>query len=138
MTHVEAQYVGPANTADALGLPGTLDAPRLARAWLTPRLSDVPTAVASDALVITSELVTNAVVHGHSEVHVSLRRTPPALWVAVADEDPTVPVLPAQPVAATQTSGRGLFIVNRLANAWGVDLHDATPGKTVWFRLNTG
>jgi anti-sigma regulatory factor (Ser/Thr protein kinase) len=136
MTHVEAQHVAPANTADAVGLPGTLEAPRLARAWLKPRLSDVPSDVVNDALMITSELVTNAVVHGRSEVHVSLRRTAPALWVAVADADPTMPVLSAQ-LGATQVSGRGMFIVNRLADSWGVDLHDATPGKTVWFRLNT-
>jgi anti-sigma regulatory factor (Ser/Thr protein kinase) len=137
MTHAETRNVAPTSTADALVLPGTLQAPRLARAWVTPRLADLSPDVVSSALMLTSELVTNAVVHGGSEVHVSLRRTAPALWVAVADEDPTMPALPDQPVGPTAVSGRGLFIVSRLATAWGIDLHDEMPGKTVWFRLNT-
>ncbi len=89
-----------------------------------------------DALIMTSELVTNAVVHGRAELQVSLHRTTPALWVAVADKEPALPVLPDEPLDPTRVSGRGLYIVNRLATTWGVDLLDGTSGKTVWFRLN--
>jgi anti-sigma regulatory factor (Ser/Thr protein kinase) len=104
---------------------------------LADLLADLSAEVVSDAVTLISELVTNAVLHGQPPVRISLHRTALTLRVAVDDRDPTVPESPDLPLDPTQVSGRGLFIVNRLATAWGVDRHDAPAGKTVWFTLNT-
>ena len=123
--------------ADVLVVPDSVDAPRLARAWLADRLDGLSEDVVSDALILTSELVTNAVVHGRPEATLSMLRTPRTLRVAVADHGQGLPVVCDQSLGSPRVSGRGLLIVNRLAAAWGVD-RDEPSGKTVWFTLATG
>ena len=87
--------------------------------------------VAADAVLLTSELVTNAVLHARTGIRVVLHTDGAAVRVSVFDENPRVPVYEDCPADAT--SGRGLSLVEGLAGAWGVDrLQD---GKVVWFEL---
>jgi DNA-binding NarL/FixJ family response regulator len=81
--------------------------------------------------LLVSELVTNAVVHGHSEAEVSVILTPTALRVEVADRDERLP----ERKEATQwdTSGRGLALVDSLSQRWGA--HPAAGGKVIWFEV---
>ena len=132
--HAEDHSTGTAE--DTLVVPHNLEAPRLARLWLGDRLAVVPSEVMHDAVLLTSELVANAVLHGRPAVEVTVRVTPDALWVAVTDRDPTPPALADQLLDPAQTSGRGLFIVRALASSWGIDLRRDPPGKTVWFTLD--
>lgn len=88
---------------------------------------------ADSARLITSELVTNAVVHGRSEVRLVCvpdagRR---ALHVEVGDDNSRHPRI--EPVDDGALDGRGLFIVDLLATRWGV--RDTADGKLVWFDL---
>jgi anti-sigma regulatory factor (Ser/Thr protein kinase) len=94
---------------------------------------------ADTALLLTSELVTNAVTHSKSrlpggtiELIVAARTT--GLLISVTDNgsDDTAPTIGNNP---GRESGNGLLLVESLADAWGY-LRD--PARTVvWFRLHT-
>lgn len=107
---------------------------RVARRFLLDALAGAATPDLEDIVVLlASELVTNAVVHADSEVDVRVRLTPTAVRVEVTDTSDAVP-LPG-PVDETATSGRGLALVEALAETWGVDVLPA-GGKTIWFEVD--
>lgn len=87
--------------------------------------------VRTDAVLVISELVTNAVRHAGTEMRVALELRDGALTVSVHDRGPGLPRL--VPAAERRLGGRGLAIVARLAEAWGVVVEDG--GKAVWCRL---
>ncbi|MFD3843119.1 SpoIIE family protein phosphatase [Streptomyces sp. NPDC058642] len=105
-----------------LGLPGT--------APLTDRLAD-------DAVVVVSELVTNAVVHAGTDVDLECRLETEtgALVVEVADQHPSRAPRDGtgEPSYETPEYGRGLRLVATLAESWGITYRKGT--KTVWARL---
>ena len=92
---------------------------------------------ADTALLLTSELVTNAVTHSRSRlpggtVDVVVATRPSGLLISVTDDGSAdqVPVVSSRPGAE---NGNGLLLVTRLANIWG---HSRAAGRTtVWFRL---
>jgi anti-sigma regulatory factor (Ser/Thr protein kinase) len=88
-----------------------------------------PEASSTDVLLVTSELVTNAVVYGTGEIYVRLAISDCRVSVAVTDRGPQA-VVPWVPTI-DEVHGRGLWIVDRLARRWGVDDHEG-DGKTVW------
>ena len=85
-----------------------------------------------DLEVVTSELVTNAIVHAHSASVVEVRLVGQCVEVAVADADPDPPVkrIPYE----QHTRGLGLHIVDALSDSWGVR-DGADGGKVVWAHL---
>jgi anti-sigma regulatory factor (Ser/Thr protein kinase) len=83
------------------------------------------------AVLLTSELVTNGVVHGHSAVKVEVARSEAALRVAVSDEGAGIPVVVTP--SDVDEHGRGLALVRDLSASWGVMAPGV--GKTVWFTL---
>jgi anti-sigma regulatory factor (Ser/Thr protein kinase) len=85
------------------------------------------------ALLLVSELTTNAIRHGAPPVRLSLRLHSGRLRVEVADGSPALPQL-AQP-GPGQVGGRGLHIVQQLAARWGAHTSRRRLGKTVWFEL---
>ncbi|MFJ5773308.1 SpoIIE family protein phosphatase [Streptomyces sp. NPDC093094] len=91
---------------------------------------------AGDALVVVSELVTNAVVHAGTDIELHCRLEPDdaALVVEVTDRHPVRP--PRGTPAETREHGRGLRLVAGLAEAWGVTYRG--DAKTVWARLTAG
>jgi len=89
-----------------------------------------------DAVLLTSELVTNAVVHAGTPVQVTCRLADGAVEIVVSDGHPgrLVPEAPErEAVPSERTGGRGLLLPAALASAWGVAYGRA--GKAVWFRL---
>jgi anti-sigma regulatory factor (Ser/Thr protein kinase) len=86
-----------------------------------------------DALLLTSELVTNAVLHGRSGVCIELTSRSGRLRIAVLDENSRHPVAVAEDPDALD--GRGLALVDALALRWGVE--DRPMGKAVWFELSS-
>jgi anti-sigma regulatory factor (Ser/Thr protein kinase) len=98
-------------------------------------------ALVDDAVLLTSELVTNAVLHAGTPVQVTCRLlgdlSDGAVEIAVLDRRPTQ-LRPDRPhtaaEAAERTNGRGLQLPSELATAWGVTY--ARAAKAVWFRLN--
>ncbi|MFD7919755.1 ATP-binding protein [Streptomyces sp. NPDC059740] len=104
-----------------------------ARTFTTEALAewDLPDRV-EDIRLCVSELATNAVVHGTVPGHgflVKLAAEEEAVRMEVHDSRRQRPE--ARQAADTDTSGRGLILVNALADGWGVQ--DRTPsGKIVW------
>lgn len=84
-----------------------------------------------DTEVTIAELVANAVLHGRSAFSVKVRLDGRRVRVEVADESPHVPVISA--VNGDATSGRGLHLLDALADRWGIDR--ALRGKVVWTEL---
>jgi anti-sigma regulatory factor (Ser/Thr protein kinase) len=81
---------------------------------------------------LTSEVVTNAVLHARTSFTVTVTRLPTGIRVAVTDRNDQ-PVL-RKTYGPTSPTGRGLHIVEALADRWGID--PAADGKAVWFELD--
>jgi anti-sigma regulatory factor (Ser/Thr protein kinase) len=82
-------------------------------------------------LLLTSELVTNAYRHARTETRVSVRFDGACVRIEVRDVGGGEPQL--RPIDTNRVDGRGLQIVDALADRWG---YDASPGGTaVWFEL---
>jgi anti-sigma regulatory factor (Ser/Thr protein kinase)/GAF domain-containing protein len=105
------------------------------QAWVVTGAADGHGLV-DDAVLLTSELVTNAVVHAGTPVQVTCRLSGGAVEVVVSDGHPgrLVPEAPGcEAVPSERTGGRGLLLPAALASAWGVAYGRAS--KAVWFRL---
>jgi len=90
--------------------------------------------IVDDALLLTNELVTNAVVHAGTEVQVSCALGPGHVQISVTDNHASR-VLPATVTnsAPDKTSGRGLYLMMQIADGWGAEYDRSS--KRVWFRL---
>ncbi|MGV9878189.1 SpoIIE family protein phosphatase [Streptomyces sp. NPDC003006] len=94
--------------------------------------------IVDDAVVLTSELVTNAVVHAGTAADVLCLRSDDAVRIEVSDRYPEREI-PLQQSSINMGSpdregGRGLQLCAALATRWGVDY---TPThKQVWFQLD--
>jgi anti-sigma regulatory factor (Ser/Thr protein kinase) len=123
-----------------LRLDPSLKAPALARQFLQDHRDHLPGDLLTDAEVVVSEVVTNAVRYGLGAILLRVRATPPGIGIAVSDEGPPIPAAkvkhPTAP-AGDAAHGRGLLIIDALASAWGVVPHDSPPGKTVWIELRS-
>jgi anti-sigma regulatory factor (Ser/Thr protein kinase) len=111
-------------------LAGDERAPKLARAYVARELatSTLPDGVlVEDVVLIASELVTNAVRAGAARIDLTLRATRRRLDLLVEDDADGRPVLVEADDDAT--GGRGLGIVDHLADAWAVT--PRTRGKVV-------
>ncbi|MEU0770146.1 SpoIIE family protein phosphatase [Streptomyces albogriseolus] len=94
--------------------------------------------IVDDAVVLTSELVTNAVVHAGTSADLLCLRSEDGVRIEVADRYPEREIpLQGSPIdmgSPDREGGRGLQLCAALAGHWGVDY---TPThKTVWFRLD--
>jgi anti-sigma regulatory factor (Ser/Thr protein kinase) len=119
-------------------------------------------AVSDEISLAVSELVTNAVLHAHTHIQVTMCVTRGSAQISVRDSDPRPPILrpvrldlladldavPAQGVgreiderdsvlhvgtSGSVAAGRGLLIVDALADEWGVA--ERTDGKEVWLTM---
>jgi anti-sigma regulatory factor (Ser/Thr protein kinase) len=114
-------------------LRGDLRSPTEARRFvartLTPLLGreDVET-----AMLLTSELVTNATLHAGTECELELRGFPDALVIRVSDFDQAGDVR-SLGKRNELSAGRGLRMLEVLCRRWGVE--PAPRGKTVWCEL---
>src|SRR6266567_2901749 len=93
---------------------------------------------ADAALLLTSELVTNAVTHSRSRrpggtVEVVVATKAAGLLISVTDDgsDSTVPAIRSRPGGE---NGNGLLLVESLADAWGY--LPSSRRMMVWFRLS--
>jgi serine phosphatase RsbU (regulator of sigma subunit)/anti-sigma regulatory factor (Ser/Thr protein kinase) len=144
-------------------LPGSVRAPGAARTFVRTTLAGqtateilgphpIGARVTEDAVLLVSELVTNAVLHAGTRVEVTCRLragdgaedsgdTPaeppdrPGIVIEVADLHPSSVVL-GGPDTQRHGRGRGLQLIGALAESWGVTYHRTR--KSVWFRLDTG
>ncbi|GAB2984167.1 ATP-binding protein [Streptomyces pseudoechinosporeus] len=114
-------------------------APRIARRTIRTALLDYNCSLelADTAELLTSELVSNAVKHSDGPVTVRLHTRAGVVRIGVMDDHPELPgPLPCTP---DEDFGRGLYLVDALADSWGrypITDRSRTPGwKVVWFEL---
>jgi hypothetical protein len=96
------------------------------------RLPSRPESAAKHAVLLVSELVGNAVRHTGARVF-GLRMLRRRGWIRIEVRDPSRGLPCLMPVQEMDTSGRGLFLVDKLSDRWGVDL--LPRGKTTWFEM---
>ncbi|MEU5053132.1 ATP-binding protein [Streptomyces sp. NPDC021096] len=88
--------------------------------------------VTEHAVLLVSELVGNAVRHTGARFF-GLRMLRRRGWLRIEVRDPSRGLPCLLPVREMDTSGRGLFLVDKLSDRWGVDL--LARGKTTWFEM---
>jgi len=128
-----------------LRLPADHRSPATARATVREVLAQAGLSdLMDEALLLTTELSTNGVIHAGTELDVEVIADPDGLTVTVTDykggpiepslttPDPRTPA-PRQPDELAE-HGRGLLLVDRFATSWGTT-HNSN-GKGVWFRLD--
>jgi len=118
--------------------PGDVGSPGSARRFVRSALIDAGLGeLADDAVLLTSELCENAVLHAGTGFALELVAAGTELTVAVTDNGSTPMELrravPPTPGSWRDTNGRGLTLVDSVAAAWGSQ-HDAR-GHRVWFTL---
>src|ERR1022692_3188015 len=107
------------------------------QSWLPAEQAPAGSGLVDDAVLLTSELVTNAVVHARTLVHVTCKLADGGLEVTVRDSLPASMVpgrAKDENIPAERTSGRGLLLPSALASVWGVTYGRAA--KAVWFRIS--
>jgi serine phosphatase RsbU (regulator of sigma subunit)/anti-sigma regulatory factor (Ser/Thr protein kinase) len=115
-------------------VPAEPTGPSRVRQWMTARLRDwsVPEAVIGAAILCTSELTTNALLHAGTPAQVHVDLNAERLLVSVADTGTRGTVIRAH--ADTMSSrGRGLGLIEDLSDSWGTD--PTVRGTTVWFEM---
>jgi anti-sigma regulatory factor (Ser/Thr protein kinase) len=96
------------------------------RAWEVPHDRE-------DAALLVTELVANVVDHARGDANFTLELSvsDAGLRIAVIDGSSIRPVV--QELSHDRPRGRGLRLVESIAERWGADDHDG--GKRVWFDL---
>jgi anti-sigma regulatory factor (Ser/Thr protein kinase) len=84
------------------------------------------------AVLLTSELATNAIEHANSAYQIEVRHLPDAIRVELSNDEPKM--LPAM-TNPDEAGGRGLHLVDALASRWGTE--SRPDKKVVWFELNS-
>ncbi len=119
-----------------LALPPTPRSAGDARRFVRSVLAESGRTSQSDAAVLAvSELVTNAVLHAHTEVELAVVLDSDSVRIEVRDDNPVLPA--ARSYDDHATTGRGLELVASVTDSHGVEsLGDA--GKVVWCCLSGG
>jgi anti-anti-sigma regulatory factor len=114
----------------SLALEPVVGAARRSREMITEACVrwDVPELVGPACIVVT-EMVNNVVAHAHTPMAVLLAQQGDAMRVAVRDHSAYVPRFTG-PVAPTSYGGRGLMLIDSVAERWGSLPLDS--GKVVW------
>lgn len=86
---------------------------------------------AHDVTLLATEIVSNALRHAGTDSILALRYTGSTVEVSVRDGSHQVPLLSAS--QGRQSGGRGMFLVDSLAQAWGIK--QLRGGKLVWFEV---
>lgn len=102
-----------------------------ARRFVCSHAPELPEETEDTLLLLTSELVTNAVLHARTVIAVGILVGRQSLVVGVHDLDLATTL---QEPYADRESGWGLKLVAALAQCWATTRHPE-GGKTVWFRL---
>ncbi len=112
-------------------LPAGVDSPAAARAFVRDAVEDAPVPV-EDLTLVVSELVTNAVVSGSEAIDLEIRVDGSHVLIEVADDAPADAALTPM---VEEDSHRGLMLVSRLSQRWGVRKDGLR--KVLWADLAT-
>jgi anti-sigma regulatory factor (Ser/Thr protein kinase) len=117
----------------SLECPADRTAPSKARRFVADTLHSwgIAGPTSADAVLLVSELVTNALLHARSAPTVELSRDGDRVRIGVRDDSPVVPR--RRKYANDAATGRGIALVEQLATDWGSER--VGDGKRVWFEL---
>lgn len=117
--------------AEFQGVPESV---RAARAFVASAVSTWSLDGVGDvAVLLASEVVTNAVRHARTPYRLSVEFVPPELMIAVVDGSDQLPE--PGPAGPDAEDGRGLFLLDQLAQRWGARVQES-GGKILWFTLD--
>jgi len=109
--------------------PSSVGQARRFLVWALDRTGS--SADASVPTLVLSELATNAVEYGGGpSIRTTIKVSESRIVVEVEDDNPAEPQTRADDPGCEETAGRGLRIVDHLANRWGWTSEDES--KTVW------
>jgi anti-sigma regulatory factor (Ser/Thr protein kinase) len=125
--------IGSPHRSTCLKLPAEARSVASARRVVSGVCDEVglPREFCETTALLISEAVTNAVVHGRSEVRLAIDAGPGGMRVEVGDDNSRLPTRRLQDVNALD--GRGMALLDALASDWGTQ--PQPPGKIVWFEL---
>ncbi|MYV38160.1 ATP-binding protein [Streptomyces sp. SID1328] len=113
---------------------------RIARRSMRDRLTGwlLPGELRADAVLLVSELATNAVLHTSSvRILCGVGLVAPGrLRIEVHDHDYSGQGLTRREPGPDDEGGRGLVLVEQIADSWGVDRSRLTSGNAVWATLS--
>ncbi len=115
-------------------LPAHPRSAREARQFVAAQLENGYARHSDTAQLLVSELVTNAILHARTRVCVRVVRRNGRVRVEVVDHSQTA--TRGRRYSSEATTGRGLGLVEALADEWGVDVDPSGGGKTVWFEVS--
>ncbi|WP_434743599.1 SpoIIE family protein phosphatase [Micromonospora sp. SH-82] len=118
----------------SMEVPAEPTAPSRVRHWMTAQLTEwlVPEQVIGAAVLCTSELTTNALLHAGTAARVEIDLSAERLLVSVSDSGTRGTVTRAR-TDTLSSRGRGLGLIEQLSDAWGTD--PTVRGSTVWFEI---
>ncbi|HEX6392698.1 MAG TPA: SpoIIE family protein phosphatase [Acidimicrobiales bacterium] len=120
-------------TSISLSLQPVPESSRHARRFVASALAgDRWDSVRETAILLTSELVTNALLHSASTAEITVSLTD-EVTVSVRDAD-TGPLFSRAPSGELAEGGRGMLLVNQMSERWGTE--HSRGRKTVWFSLS--
>jgi anti-sigma regulatory factor (Ser/Thr protein kinase) len=121
--------------SESVTVPQDLTAPETARRFVAASCDAAGLVgdVRDAAVLLVSEVITNAVVHGLSAPRLTVWTTDSSVRVEVGDLGPDLPVQVDADLDAS--SGRGLAILDSCASSWGWRLK--RQGKVLWFIVRT-
>jgi anti-sigma regulatory factor (Ser/Thr protein kinase) len=114
-----------------MAIDPTPSAVRSSRRLVAEAIGAVDDDVADRALLCASELVTNAVEHAESPAGLRVVVDDEQVRIEVEDSTERLPAL--RHPDETSIRGRGMLIVQRCSDRWGIDSRPG--GKTVWCEL---
>ena len=117
-------------------LPGAPESAGAAREALAPLGERLPDELLESIRLLVTELITNSVKHGRTDdrqVRVTVTLTPEIVRVEVADGGNGFDPPPPAPDPTDTPSGWGLYLVDKMADRWGVEDDD---GTLVWFEID--
>nr|WP_018352141.1 SpoIIE family protein phosphatase [Longispora albida] len=125
----------PTHARRTLRLPADHQSPAHARAAVREVLAEAGLAeLLDEALLLTTELSTNGVVHAGTDIDVDVQVDEAGVTVTVTDFQGGAAIGPARAPDHFAEGGRGLLLVDQFASAWGTTHGEGSKG--VWFRLD--
>ncbi len=118
-------------TSRTIELKAGLASCLVARRFVVETLRDATDDLRSEAELLTSEVVSNALLHTTGSVVVEVQANEGAYRISVSDDSPNPPS--QKGYQSDDATGRGIELVNVLAAAWG--WYPCDVGKVVWFDL---
>jgi anti-sigma regulatory factor (Ser/Thr protein kinase) len=113
-------------------LPRSTTAASESRHHLLDACRGMPQESLETAVLLTDEVVVNAVKHSEGPIALFVTRTGDRVHVEVQDANPDPPVVADTDLLAE--TGRGMVLVEAMARAWGArPSRPPGPGKRVWF-----